>query len=269
MGDNYFIFAADVYCEECTRAIKRRLRSEGNVPANPRDGSSYDSDEWPKGSFSDEESDSPQHCGSGETCLDPMVLSDGCKVGHFFGNPLTGEGERNVREMHRDSPSEITRFWMDHYGLSEDAESGEDARTEAARAETLKILATLDTFTKSYVETALWLSHEENDEGNGGPLDANYGPEDIAPATLLKMVEHCQSFQHEHAALIESCGDVFDDAWDMAGYHFWMTRNGHGTGFWNGDWPEAIGEQLTAASEVFGEYDLSVGDDGMIHGYPG
>jgi hypothetical protein len=52
----------------------------------------------------------------------------------------------------------------------------------------------------------------------------------------------------------------------MAGHAFWLTRNGHGAGFWDGDWPEPHASALDEASKAFGSFDLYVGDDGMIHG---
>ena len=50
-----------------------------------------------------------------------------------------------------------------------------------------------------------------------------------------------------------------------AAHDFWLTRNGHGAGFWDGDWPDEIGKQLTALSKEFGEQWLYVGDDGLIY----
>ena len=45
------------------------------------------------------------------------------------------------------------------------------------------------------------------------------------------------------------------DAIEQAGYDFWLTRNGHGAGFW--DRPEIYGEhnakRFTKVSESFGE----------------
>ena len=52
----------------------------------------------------------------------------------------------------------------------------------------------------------------------------------------------------------------------QAGHDFWLTRNGHGCGFWDGDWPELIGEKLTEASKDFGSFDLYIGVGGRIHG---
>jgi hypothetical protein len=111
----------------------------------------------------------------------------------------------------------------------------------------------LDEFTRAYLECALW-STTDGDE----PLDANYTVDDIAPETLASMVQDCESFQAEHAEDL-SCREA------RAGQDFWLTRNGHGAGFWDGDWPEDVGERLTDASHACGSVDLYVADDGLIH----
>jgi hypothetical protein len=61
-----------------------------------------------------------------------------------------------------------------------------------------------------------------------------------------------------------SCGPDFDEM-GRAGHDFWLTRCGHGAGFWDGDWPEPYATMLTDAAKAFGEVDLYVGDDGMIY----
>jgi hypothetical protein len=116
-----FIYAADVYCEDCGRDIRSRIKREGFAPTDPSDESSYDSDEFPKGPYSGDEmtGDTPDHCACGPECLNALELADGLKVGCFLENPLTLAGERYVKEMHTESRSEITRLWMDHYGLNE------------------------------------------------------------------------------------------------------------------------------------------------------
>jgi hypothetical protein len=115
----------------------------------------------------------------------------------------------------------------------------------------------MDQFTTDYLICALWSTNDESTPQGGEPLDKNYGIEDIAPETLARMVEDCQVFQRENLADIES--DL-----GQAGHDFWLTRNGHGAGFWDGDWPEA-GDRLTKVSKRFGEFDLYVGDDGLIY----
>ena len=44
------------------------------------------------------------------------------------------------------------------------------------------------------------------------------------------------------------------DLTDLAGHDFWLTRNGHGAGFWDGDYPESEETILTDAARTFGEY---------------
>lgn len=110
-----------------------------------------------------------------------------------------------------------------------------------------------DTFTRQYIETALWSSTD----AAGEPLTKNYSINGLAADTLSRMIRDCNKFQCDNAA------DIGDDL-EQAGHDFWLTRNGHGAGFWDGDWPEA-GDRLTAASKAFGECDLYVGDDGLIY----
>lgn len=113
---------------------------------------------------------------------------------------------------------------------------------------------TLDTFTHAYVECALW-SSTDND---GTPLDSNYTIEHIAPDTLTQMISDCTAFQDAHANRIAP--NLL-----RAGHDFWLTRNHHGAGFWDGYWTEDDEKVLTDATYAFGEFDLYVGDDGLIY----
>ena len=48
-----------------------------------------------------------------------------------------------------------------------------------------------------------------------------------------------------------------------AGHDFALTRNRHGVGFWDGDWP-VYGDLLTKLAHSFGEIELYVSDEGEI-----
>jgi len=52
----------------------------------------------------------------------------------------------------------------------------------------------------------------------------------------------------------------------QAGHDFWLTRNGHGCGFWDGDWSETYADMLTEGSKKYGEFPICEGDDGTICG---
>lgn len=126
-------------------------------------------------------------------------------------------------------------------------------------------------FTCAYIECALWAStdndyHGEGDsrnlppgESNGGaPLDENYTADDLSPECLGAMLGDCEAFLDENA---RDCGGNLE----RAGHDFWLTRNDHGAGFWDGDWPEPAASRLTEASKRFGTVDLYIGDDGKIY----
>jgi hypothetical protein len=123
-------------------------------------------------------------------------------------------------------------------------------------------------FVDAYLEAALWSTSDESDEYGGVALDQNYSIDDIAPETLARLKKDARLFLQMNESSIEA-----DDSpairkhgrYALAGHDFWLTQNGHGSGFWDGDWPQ-FGELLTEASKRFGEVDLYIGDDGQIHG---
>jgi hypothetical protein len=113
----------------------------------------------------------------------------------------------------------------------------------------------VNAFNTAYVECALWASTDDE----GEPLDSvGYTINDIDPATLKVMQDDCGSFQLQF-------GDKIVGRHERAGSDFWLTRNRHGAGFWDGDWTEH-GDALTAGAHAFGSFDLYVGDDGKVYG---
>ena len=108
-----------------------------------------------------------------------------------------------------------------------------------------------DSFLFAYIECALWSSNDESTPQGGEPLDKNYTHEDIDPTTRATMKADCERFYNEHRELIEFRAE-------RAGHDFWLTRNGHGAGFWDGDWPEPAASTLTEAAQKFGEVNLYV-----------
>lgn len=116
----------------------------------------------------------------------------------------------------------------------------------------------LDAFTEGYLECALWSSTDESRDDGGDPLDDNYGLDDIAIEAVQSAIDDCRSFQQDNAADL----DGLDES--QAGHDFWLTRNGHGAGFWDRGLGER-GDRLSQASKVYGSVDLYVGDDGKVH----
>lgn len=120
-----YIYNADIWCESCGRAIKDRISDDPNLSAEDaarfkgrEDG--FDSDEFPKYASGDEETDSPQHCGSGADCLECEVLPNGVKIGKLIGTSLTAEGVAYVRQCVLDAAdngddSEVSAFWQEAF----------------------------------------------------------------------------------------------------------------------------------------------------------
>jgi len=118
----------------------------------------------------------------------------------------------------------------------------------------------MDEFTVSYLESALWSSTDDD----GTPLDdPKYSETELAPDTIAQFKSECARFQAINATLLEQASEY--QSTGHQAHDFWLTRNGHGAGFWDGDYPEDIGDALTAASKAFGECDLYIGDDGLIY----
>lgn len=124
----------------------------------------------------------------------------------------------------------------------------------------------LDDFTRAYIECALWSSYD----GNWEPLDTDYSADDIDLQSLERMIADCQRFQNDNADFIDDdhclrSNEEWNSA-ELAGHDFWLTRNGHGSGFWDtGRWREPAASKLTESAKRFGEVDLYVGDDGLIY----
>jgi hypothetical protein len=118
----------------------------------------------------------------------------------------------------------------------------------------------LEAMVIQYAETALWSSMDDE----GRPLEDNYGLEDIAPESLAAMRADCATFIGDLLGACEEHRYPMIPAGN-AGHDFWLTRNRHGAGFWDGDYPEALGKLLTDVSHAYGEQDIYVGDDGKLY----
>ena len=108
-----YIYQADVWCDDCGRAICKRLTQEGKAPADPSDECSFDSDDYPKQADEDE-SDTPQHCAAWTQCLNAVMLPSGDKVGFLFGE-LTRDGVEYVKDAIAEGRTEVTDLWQEYY----------------------------------------------------------------------------------------------------------------------------------------------------------
>ena len=135
------------------------------------------------------------------------------------------------------------------------------------------MVRTLSEFEHAYIEAALWSSMDNANDQGGEPLDANYTADDLAPESLDKMLADCRQFLTANQATIDAAAEIGLPRYSRedyspegrAGHDFWLTRNGHGAGFWDGDWPEPAATLLTDAAHAMGQCDIYVGDDGKLY----
>ena len=113
----------------------------------------------------------------------------------------------------------------------------------------------MTSFLEQYLVTALWSSIDDKEN----PFDDNYSIDDFSEKALKQADKDCDLF-------IEKAGDLLDDFDDTDIAHdFWLTRQGHGAGFWDGDYPDEIGDKLTEIANDFRELYIYVGDDGKLY----
>ena len=98
-------------------------------------------------------------------------------------------------------------------------------------------------FVTAYLQCGLWTCCDEN----GEPLDGLYTPNDVSNETVRQVREECRLFIESNARWLEGEDPT------QAGHDFYLTRNRHGAGFWDGDYEPEQGKALTQAAHVWGE----------------
>lgn len=116
-----------------------------------------------------------------------------------------------------------------------------------------------DLFLGAYINAMLWSTSGTNQDGED--LESLEGV-DLAPITLEKAKADCTTFLKENYSLFLETPDHYD--WEQFGHDFWLTRNGHGAGFWDRGLGN-LGDRLTTAAQTFGQCDPYIGDDGLIY----
>ena len=118
---------------------------------------------------------------------------------------------------------------------------------------------------RAYVNCAIWCGHyyetpEDEMEGtNALPLGDRYSEDDCSFSTWKRAVSDCPDF-------IEASAHILHD-WDASqfGHDFYLTRCGHGVGFWDRG-KGAAGKQLTELCRPYDSADLFA-DDGRLYWY--
>ena len=106
----------------------------------------------------------------------------------------------------------------------------------------------------SYLECAAWSSTDEN----GEPLDSYQFSDKAENRLKADLDKFCEEMTQE-----------LDEEYDGAGgtpeqfaHDFWLTRNGHGAGFWDRGLGE-LGDKLSKMAKVHNSCDLYLNEETM------
>jgi hypothetical protein len=118
-------------------------------------------------------------------------------------------------------------------------------------------------FYLAYANTAFWSSAY----GETGNKYFDDGEHEESEALCAEFLKDCIAFWEANSDAFYEDGACMasGDPIEQAGHDFWLTRNSHGAGFWDGDWSEPYASQLDKATKAFGGCDLYVGDDGLVY----
>lgn len=124
-----------------------------------------------------------------------------------------------------------------------------------------------------YIIAMLWSTMDESDEDGGEPMDQNYSRADLAPGQIEEIEKDVTAFLKSVGHLITESNYTGagrgQDALAYAGHDLWLTRAGHGAGFWDGDWASdahsGLEGPLTQAAKALGEVWPYIGDDGQVY----
>lgn len=80
---------------------------------------------------------------------------------------------------------------------------------------------------------------------------------DFAEEAVFEAYEVCAGFLREHKDWIDLCIENHDYTYERAGHDLWLTRNGHGAGFWD----RGLDTKVTLKQRpAFGQTEMEVGD---------
>lgn len=109
----------------------------------------------------------------------------------------------------------------------------------------------------AYLICAIWSSNDED----GNPLDANFGLSDLSDGAKEKAIADIKMF-------LQLCEEEGVNPFSMldseqVGHDIWLTRNGHGTGFWDRGLGE-YGRKLSHIAKSLGSCDIYTGNKGEL-----
>lgn len=127
----------------------------------------------------------------------------------------------------------------------------------------------------SYVGCALWSSHNYDSDADSKSfdpdasesMDGDYDSDDLTPESAASCREDIVDFIHSCTSqgidLAAIGGNPQWGAHEQHAHDLWLTRNGHGAGFWDRGYGE-VGDKLSEIAKLMGSKDASPAGDGKV-----
>lgn len=106
-------------------------------------------------------------------------------------------------------------------------------------------------FASGYIDCAVWLAPEED----------NISGDDLSPDVLNTLASQADEFASSFRDLLDIANNEGRND-EYLGHDFFLTRNGHGAGFW--DRGLSVGEELSNMARPYGECGIYRGDNGEV-----
>ena len=123
-------------------------------------------------------------------------------------------------------------------------------------------------FVDAFITTLIWSSGEEYDgkDADDLSLEARHAIEADCQDFLRRVEDKFLSCNWHHVP--GSRGEWCE--WSQLAHDYCLTRNGHGAGFWDGDWDDTgISEFLDEQAKESSLMTIYDGDDGKLHVFIG
>ena len=120
----------------------------------------------------------------------------------------------------------------------------------------------INTFVTAYVEAMLWSTSGTLPDGQEIESLEKFKLSESARAAVEA---DCREFlaTYGHKIFTAFCLTPYYSL-EKAGHDFWLTRVGHGVGFWDRGLG-AVGQELADAARSFGSVCVYIGDDGLVY----
>lgn len=122
----------------------------------------------------------------------------------------------------------------------------------------------LDAFTRGYLMAVEWLLQTADEFPDCGEEKGRADIEGFAPSAIAKAKKDCAEFQTANVADLYEYQELSRRDDESAGHDYYLSRCGHGAGFFDrGDGD--VFDRLQDAASDDGNVDHYIGDDGLIY----